>query len=188
MASSAALLGELVVADQRVETVPPAVVDVPDEGAVVEQLAVLLEEAVAQIVVERGGACLGEELSEHAVVPVVAEGGCQQCEEAVAGGGLGAYGRDADDAVLVGVGKQLLATLHPFALLAGELHFGILLRGPAVPEKAGDRDLQYGGVGAERAVGGPLAGFVPDHRAAGVAVEDPLGGVVGVGEGKAVGV
>ena len=44
---------ELVVVDQAGEAVLAAVPDVPDEGAVVEPLAVLLEEAVAEPVVER---------------------------------------------------------------------------------------------------------------------------------------
>src|SRR5262245_29304035 len=45
---------QLVVVDEGGETVPPPPVpDVPDEGALVEELAVLLEEAVAQPVLER---------------------------------------------------------------------------------------------------------------------------------------
>ena len=54
--------GEAVVVDERVEAVAPPVPDVPDEGTLMEQLAMLLEEAVAQPVVERlaGVAGLGE--------------------------------------------------------------------------------------------------------------------------------
>ena len=57
---------------------------------------------------------------------------------------------------------------------------------PAVAEQAGDGDLKHGLIGAQRAMRGPFALFVPDHRAAGMAVEDPLGRVVGVGLGEAV--
>ena len=68
--------GEAVVVDQRMEAVAPAVPDVPDEGALVEQLAMLLEEAVAQPVVERlaGIAGLGEQARELRRRPVGAEG------------------------------------------------------------------------------------------------------------------
>ena len=44
--------GKTVIVDQRMEAVAPPVPDVPDEGALVEQLAMLREEAVAQPVVE----------------------------------------------------------------------------------------------------------------------------------------
>ena len=44
---------EAVVVDQRMEAVAPPVPDVPDEGPLMEQLAMLREEAVAQPVVER---------------------------------------------------------------------------------------------------------------------------------------
>ena len=47
-AALAVRTGEAVVVHQRVEPVEAAVPDVPDEGALVEKLAVLLEETVAQ--------------------------------------------------------------------------------------------------------------------------------------------
>ena len=51
------------VVDQRMEAVLAAIPDVPDEGAVVEQPAVLLEEAVAQPVLQRavGVAGMGQQ-------------------------------------------------------------------------------------------------------------------------------
>ena len=45
--------GEAVVVDQRMEAVAPPVPDVPDERTLMEQLAMLLEEPVAQPVIER---------------------------------------------------------------------------------------------------------------------------------------
>jgi hypothetical protein len=60
-------------------------------------------------------------------------------------------------------------------------------RGPAVTEEAGSGDVQHTVVCAQRAIGGPLLLIIPDDRTTGVAVEDPLGGVVGVGFGQAVG-
>src|SRR3984885_6242748 len=45
--------GEPVVIDQRMEAVSPPVPDVPDEGALMEQLTVLLEESVTQPIVRR---------------------------------------------------------------------------------------------------------------------------------------
>ena len=56
--------------------------------------------------------------------------------------------------------------------LIGEAHPGIKFRGPAVTEQATDGDLEDGG---RLGLGG-------------VAVEEPLGGVVGLGFGKTVGV
>ena len=47
-ATLAVRTGEAVVVHQRVETVAAAIPDVPDEGTLVEELAVLLEETVAQ--------------------------------------------------------------------------------------------------------------------------------------------
>ena len=48
--------------------------------------------------------------------------------------------------------------------------------------------MQYAVIGAQRAMGSPFFLVIPDDRAAGMAVEDPLGGVVGVGFGQAIGV
>ena len=44
---------EAMVVDQRVEAVAPPIPDMPDEGALMEQLAMLGEEAVAQPIIER---------------------------------------------------------------------------------------------------------------------------------------
>ncbi len=146
----------------------------------------LLEEAVAEPVVEGRAAGLGEQAGEHAVAPGVAERGSQKLQDPLLGGRLAPHRGDADDAVAIREGMQGPATPDPLALLVGQLHARALFGGPAVARQAGDGDLKHGGIGAERAVGGPLPGLVPDHRSAGVAVEDPLGGIVGVGAGEAV--
>ena len=68
-------------------------------------------------------------------------------------------------------------------LLVGQLHVCIQFGRPAVTEKAGDSDVQYAVVIAQRAMGRPLLLLIPDDRATGMAMEDPLGGIVGVGFG-----
>ena len=188
-AASAVVLRQLVIVDQGVETVAfAAVPDMPDERTMMDQLAVLFEEAVAQPVVEARAAGPREQLVEHAVVPGVAEGGGQQFEQPLAGGRLAPHRGNADDAVLVRPGSQPRATPRPFALLVGQFHTGILFCGPAIAEQARGGGLQYGEVSAELSLGSPLLCSVPDDRPAGVAVKDPLGGIVGVGTGEAVGV
>ena len=94
----------------------------------------------------------------------------QQLEQAVMRGRLAAHRGQADDAVVVGVLGQFLAACNPCAGLVGQLHRRVGFGRPAVAGQASDGDLQR--------VGGGL----------GVAVEQPLRGVVGVGLGQAVGV
>ena len=50
-------------------------------------------------------------------------------------------------------------------------------------KQAGDGDLQHRGVSAECAVGSALRLLIPDHRAAGVAVEDPLDSIIRISMG-----
>ncbi|MGI6304246.1 MAG: hypothetical protein ACOX52_24825 [Verrucomicrobiota bacterium] len=107
-------------------------------------------------------------------------GGGQQVQQPVGRRDLPTHRRDADDTVTIGIAGQARAAVDPRALLVGQLHVGIELRRPAVTEEACDRDLQHAGVSAQRAVRGPLLPIVPDHRATGMPVEDPLGGIVRV--------
>ncbi len=48
---------------------PPAVPDVPDEGALAEQFAMLVEETVVQPLIKIWTACSGKQFAEHSVVP-----------------------------------------------------------------------------------------------------------------------
>lgn len=123
--------GKLVVVDQSMETIALAAIpDVPDEGAVVEQLAVLFEELVAQPVFEALFACLSEEFGEDAVVPaslslreragVRVVGGAQQFQQPLGSGPLAAHRGDADNAVLILEAIQRLGFLHPCALLVSQ--------------------------------------------------------------------
>ena len=63
-----------------------------------------------------------------------------------------------------------------------------MLGWPPKAQQPCDGDLEHSGIGAKRPVGKPLGVFVPDDAAAWMAVEQPLGGVVGVRFGQAVGV
>ena len=167
---------ELVVVHQRGEAVLQAVPHMPDEGAVVEALGVLLEELLAQPDVQAlaGAVGIGQQLVEHGGLPAAGlhglPGGNQQLEQAVMRGRLAAHRGQADDAVVVGVLGQHFAAGNPGAGLVGQFHRRVGLGRPAVAGQAGDGDLQR--------VGGGLR----------VAVEQPLGGVVGVRLGQAVGV
>ena len=74
---------ELVVVDQRVEAIRAAVPEVPDEGAVVEELGVLLEELIAQPFFECFGfAALESGGGDKGVFVEAAEGGGQELAEA----------------------------------------------------------------------------------------------------------
>jgi hypothetical protein len=172
-----------VVVDQGAEAVLLAVPDVPDEGAVVEELAVVLEEGVAEplldggrgllVLVELGGG--GEELVLPRVAPpprLAPEGGGEEAAQAIGGGGLGAEGRQADDAVVVGVVGQLGAAVDQRAGLGGEPHLLVELGRPAVADEPGDADLQ------RRVRLGPLR----------TPVEEPLRRVVRLRLGEPVGV
>lgn len=64
----------------------------------------------------------------------------------------------------------------------------VQLRWPAMSEEAPNGHLEDGCVNASTPVAGSFGLFVPDHATTWVAVEDPLGGVVGIRLGEAVGV
>jgi hypothetical protein len=145
---------EFVVIDQGMEAVFAAVPEVPDERALVEQVAVLLEEFVAQPVVE--GGFFGAGGGEQVAFVEWAEGGSEQAAQAGGGGLFAVQRRQADDAVGVGVGFQAVRAERR---AVGE--FGTGLARPAVAEQPGDGDLQ-------RII-----------RAFWMAVEQPLCGVVG---------
>src|SRR5690606_12895739 len=176
-------LVELVVVNQYAEAVFEAVPDVPDKGPVLEQLAVLLEELVAQPETQRLTADGIEQAVFQRGGPGIAIGGLQQGFQALISGRLAAYRRQADNAVVIDETGQLLATLDPFALFGGQFHFRVQLCRPAVAKQSGDGDVQHSFIDAQIAVGCPFAVFVPDHRATGVTVVDPLGGIVGIGLG-----
>ena len=167
---------ELVVVHQGAEAVLESVPDMPDEGAVLEAPGVLLEELVAQpdVQVLAGAVGVGQQLGQDAGLPTAGldglPGGDEQGQQAVVGGRLAAHRGQADDAVVIHMAGQGLAARDPGAGLVGEFHLGVGLGRPAVAQEAGDGDLQR--------VGGGL----------GVAVEEPLGGVVGIGLGQSVGV
>lgn len=69
-------VGELVIVHQRAETVLETVPDVPDEGAMMEERAMLLEESVAQPVLQRSAGVihLGEQGFLPGGVPILAVG------------------------------------------------------------------------------------------------------------------
>ena len=181
---------EFVVVDQGREAILEPIPDVPDEGAVVEELAVLEKELLAEPGVEGSAGVVNavEQFGERVVRPGLAIGGGQQVEQAIGRRRLSPYRREADDAVRVGIAGQALAARDPFALLVGQLHLRVEFGRPAVPEEAGDGDLQHARVVAQPAVSRPLLLLIPDDRTTGVAVEDPLGGIVAVGHGKSVGI
>ena len=105
LAALAVSCGQLVVVDQRVKAVAAsAVPDVPHERAMVEQLAVLVEEAVAEPLIEAVAVYIGEDGSEDGITPFVAVRRRKQAQQPIPGRRFASYRWDADDAVLV----------HPF--------------------------------------------------------------------------
>lgn len=142
-----ALVVEPVVVDQAGEAVLATVPEVPDEGAVVEPLAVLLEEPVAEPVVERRarlGTGLGEQPGLHRPGPFQPEGGPQDLTQPLGGGGLAPRGGDGDDAVLVGQRVEVVR----------------LLVRPAVAEQPRHGDLERVGRAPRMSLEEPLGGVV----------------------------
>ena len=126
-ATLAVRAGELVAVDQRGEPVLVAVPEVPDEGTVVKELAVFLEEPVAQPGFEgiRGLLAVtgdGQQVTLPGSGPFGTECGGQQPAEAVSAGGLAARGTQADDAVLVAILGERLAAGGPVTGFIGETH------------------------------------------------------------------
>ena len=117
-----------------------AVPDLPDEGALVEKRAVLLEELVAQPVVERlvavaGG---GEQAFQHAraTTPRHTAAASRRWRRSAAAASPW-MAAQADDAVLV---RQRFQAVRAERRAVGKLRAG--LPRPAVAEQAGDGDLQ----------------------------------------------
>src|SRR5690554_2428631 len=115
-----ASLVQLVVVNQYAEAVFEAVPDVPDKGPVLEQLAVLLEELVAQPQAEGFAADGIEQAVFQRGGPGVAVGGLQQGLQALVGGLFTAHWRQADNAVVIDKTGQLSAALDPFTLFGGQ--------------------------------------------------------------------
>ena len=152
------------VVDQGVEAIGAAVPEVPDKGAVVEELGVLLEELVAQPVFEGFGfAALEPGGGDEGAFVEGAEGRSEELTQAGGGGLLAVERREADDAVFVGEGFQPVGAEGG---AIGEAAAG--LARPAVAEQAGHGDVER--------LGGALR----------MAVEEPLRRVVAVRLGQAV--
>src|SRR5690606_31959480 len=115
-----------------------AVPDVPDKGPVLEQLAVLLEELVAQPEAEGLAADGFEQAVFQRGGPGVAVSGLQQGFQTLVCGFFAAYRWQADNAVVIDKTGQCLATIDPFALFSGQLHLRVQLCGPLVTEQTSD--------------------------------------------------
>ena len=128
-----------VIVNQCGEAALVPIPDVPDERALMEKRAVLLEEAVAQPIVERLPAETGfrQQLIQHGGRPIFPVGRGEELLEAFGRGAFAAQRRQADDAVLVGEGFQ---PVRAERRAVGEFRAG--LARPAVAEQPGDRDLQ----------------------------------------------
>lgn len=119
---------ELVVVDQRGKAVFEAVPHMPDEGAVVEALGVLLEEFFAQPHIQAlaGAVGPGQQLVEDGGAPAAGLHGfpgCnQQLQQALVRRGLAAHRGQAADAVVVGVRLQRGAARNPGVRRFGQLH------------------------------------------------------------------
>ncbi len=90
---------ELVVVHDRAEAVLAAVPNVPEEGAVVKQLGVLLEELVAQPVFQSRRFCAGG--GENFALIEAAQSRSQESTKAGGGRLLAVYGGKADDAIVI---------------------------------------------------------------------------------------
>ena len=157
---------EAVVVDEGVEAIGAAIPEVPEEGAVVEELGVLLEAFVAQPVFEGCGfAAFEPGGGDQGAFVEGAEGGGEELAQAGGSGLLAVERREADDTVFVGEGFQAVGAESG---AIGEAAAG--LARPAVAEQASDGDVERLG-GACR-----------------MAVEEPLRRVVAVRLGQAVGV
>src|SRR5690606_8859450 len=127
-------LVELVVVNQYAEAVFEAVPDMPDKGPVLEQLAVLLEELVAQPEAEGLAADGVEQAGFQRGGPGIAIGGLQEGFHALVGGLFTAHRGQADNAVVIDKAGQCLATLDPVALFSGKSRLRVQLCRPAIAE------------------------------------------------------
>ncbi len=151
------------VVDQGREAALQAIPDVPDEGTVLKQLAVLGEELLPQPGLQCFARVIGalQQRGQGVIGPGIAVGGGQQVQQTVGRRSLSAHRRDADDAVIIGVARQGRAALDPFALLVSQFHVRVQFGRPAVAEEAGSGDLES----------------IP--TISGVTMEDPLRGILG---------
>ena len=157
---------EAVIVDQGVKAIAATIPQVPEEGAVMKELGVLLEAFVAQPVFEGCRFAAFEPGSgDQGAFVEGAEGGSEELTQASSGGLLAVERRQADKTVFVGEGFQAVGAK---GRAIGKAAAG--LARPAVAEQAGDGDVERLG-GARR-----------------MAVEEPLRRVVGIGLGQAVGV
>ena len=76
----------------------------------------------------------GEEFSFLGGRPVGPKGGGEKFTETIGRGAFPARGRQAHDAVFVGVVLQRIAAGYPFAGLIGKSYLRVECRGPAVTE------------------------------------------------------
>ena len=108
-----------------------------------------------------------EQPLEEVGAPARAVGGTEKVLQAVRRRTLSGHGREADDAVRVGVGVERGGFFREGAGRFGELHRLVPLGRPAVADEAGDGDVERRGEGAAGVLG-----------VGGVAVEEPLRGIV----------
>lgn len=181
---------QLMVVDQSGKAVAQAVPDMPDEGAMLKELAVLGKELFAQPGFQRFArvVSIGKQGGKRCVCPLWPVCGHQQIQQAVGGSSFSAHRGNAHNAVSISMGQKSFAPLYPLALFFGQFHVFIQFSGPAIAEQAGHSHMQHRGVLAQRAVGCPFGVFIPNYRATGVPVKNPLGGVIGIGLRQAVGV
>ena len=131
--------GEAVVVDERMETVAPPVPDVPDERALVEQLAMLRKETIAQPVIKRlaGEAVSASRLASFAADHSAPNSIGKERVQALFGRRFALQGRKADDAVIVSV---LLEVVHLVRATSGDCHNG--LTRPSIAKEKRERDLE----------------------------------------------
>ena len=184
------------VVEQHRETVFCPIPDLPDERPVAEELRVGGEELVAEksfevalesaVFLRISG--LLKEFSLPVRRPLRAVGCGEDLPDPVHEPSSAPDGWDRDDAVFIGELEESFALSHPLPLQVGKFHIQVEFCWPAVTEEACDGDVEDGFIGTERAVGECFCLFIPDDTPGRMAVKDPLGGIVGVRAGEAVGV
>src|SRR5207247_1545985 len=104
-------VGEVVIIYPRAETALETVPEVPDEGAMMEERAMLLEESVAQPVLQRSASVihLGEQLFLPSGVPILAVGAGEEFAQAFRGRSFAFGGTDGHDAIVI---RQLFQTIR----------------------------------------------------------------------------
>src|SRR5680860_18940 len=119
----AVAFGQPVITNQRVKAIALAAIpDVPDKWPMMEQLAVLVEELIAQPLIEAAGASVCEQFREPVVTPPIAPGSLKQMQESLVTGGLSADGRQAHNTVCI---RQLEQTIRAERRAIGETGTGL---------------------------------------------------------------